>query len=267
MNRTSEFFLYLHEEKPNQNNIQQTRQAPKQKSRFAELSDSVNAKISESSNLCSRLYSLVNGDNVLGENDREISELILQLKSNIELINGKIGQVESMQRESPLAAAVAQNLRNSLMEISDEFNKVVKSRAEKAREQQKRRSKYGAYHPSVSSSYNAIYDANGDDEVEIPVNDLMLEERNLHDRLGMVQNVESSINSIVQMMANLSEIIASQDFTIARIDENTTLALENMKKGELEMLKYKEKVMNNKWFILKVFVIMFIFACIFILII
>ena len=160
MNRTSEFFKYLHEENPNREVQKVNRNQTKQKSKFTELSDSVNSKITEASFLCQKLYSLVNGDNILGENDREISDLIIQLKNNIELINNRINQIESMQRESPLARAVAQNLRNSLMEISDQFNKVVKSRAEKAREQQQRRSKYVAYSPAASQSFNAIYNSN-----------------------------------------------------------------------------------------------------------
>lgn len=261
MNRTSEFFKYIQEENPNL--IRQTMYQPRKRSKFSEIAEDTNIKIEESSQLCQQLYDLVNGDNVLGENDREIGNLITQLKNNIEIINVKIGQIEGMSRESPLASSVAQNLRNSLMEISDEFNKVVKRRAEKAKEQQTRRSKYGAYTPS-SHTYDTVY-AN-DDEVEIPINDMVMEE-NLNERYGLVRGVEASIASIAEMMSSLSVMIASQDLSVARIDENTTLALENMKKGELEMNKYWQRTKNDKWFILKVFAVLFAFACIFILIV
>lgn len=261
MNRTSEFFTYLSNAGPQ--NVSAPRNQ-KLKSKFFELADEISSQIAQTSSICNRLNTLVSGDNILGEDDKEISELMIMLKVDIENIEQQINTAERMQREAPQAGLVAQQLRKSLLEINTQFRSVVEKRAHITSQTAAKRSKYGGY-TYARQSFNTVY--NNDDEIEIPINQLQQEENNLIERLGLVRDVESSITSIAQMMARLSTVIADQDTTIMRIDESTLEALNNMKAGESELTKYRDKVMKNKWFILKIFVVLFIFALIFILIV
>ncbi|EAX88247.1 SNARE domain containing protein [Trichomonas vaginalis G3] len=261
MNRTSEFFTYLSQERPK--NAQNNRSL-RSKSKFFEFADSISTQITETSLICQRLDNLISGDNVLGENDREIVELMNKLQNDIQQINKKIDSMQSMQKEAPQAPIVAQQLRKSLYDINTQFQSIVDKRAQIMKENMSRRSRYGGYTHS-QQVYNTSY--NDDDEIEIPINQMQFEQQNLNERYGLVKDVESSITSIVEMMTRLSTMIADQDTSIIRIDENTMEALTNMKAGESELMKYKDKVMKNKWFILKIFIVLFIFALIFILIV
>ena len=94
-----------------------------------------------------------------------------------------------------------------------------------------------------------------------------VEMEQLNERLDTVQNLERQTTNIYKMFTDLFEMIAAKDYDIVRIDENLQDALDNLNEGQRQMEKYYEKVKNNKWFILKIFAVLFVFAMIFILII
>ena len=87
------------------------------------------------------------------------------------------------------------------------------------------------------------------------------------ERYDMVRNVEQSISEITDMLVRLSEIIASHDYSIDRIDDMANDTMNSLERGHTELEKYWNRVRSNKCLMLKIFLILIVFALIFILIV
>ncbi|OHT06634.1 SNARE domain containing protein [Tritrichomonas foetus] len=261
MNRTSEFFKYLKQERQSseQPKISQTRkQTP-----FSDGAQDVNRRLIHASETISTLRSLVKGGNILGQDDIQIQELIVNLNKELGIIDQRIKDVEKMKSQPQHAANVAQALRRNLAMVTEDFKSVIQERSEIIQKLTERRKNIGTA-SSSPAAFATLY-GNGD-EVEIPMQGQALIEQQ-RERYDMVRNVEQSITEILDMLVKLSEIIASHDYEIDRIDQFATETMDGIEKGHSELIKYFDKVKSNKCLMLKIFAILIFFAIIFILII
>lgn len=268
MNRTSEFFRYLNQERsvnahprPNQTR----RQTP-----FSELSQDINSRLLHSSETIDTLRSLIRGGNILGQDDLQIQELIVTLNKELAIIDQKIKEIERLKSQPQHAEKVAQGLRRNLASVTEDFKSVIQERGEmieKLAERRRRNIGATSYSPSYSnSSFSTVYGGN-DDEVEIPMatNQMLVEQQ--QERYDMVRNVEQSISEITDMLVRLTEIIASHDYSIDRIDDMANDTMNSLERGQAELEKYWGRVKSNKCLMLKIFLILIVFALIFILIV
>ena len=139
-----------------------------------------------------------------------------------------------MRSQPQHAEKVTQNLRRNLASVNEDFKNVIQERGEmieKLVERRKRNigaSSYGSY--ANSSSFSSVYGRN-DDEVEIPMasNQMLIEQQ--QERYDMVRNVEQSIFEIMDMLVRLSEIIASHDYSIDRIDDMANNIMNSLERG------------------------------------
>lgn len=65
------------------------------------------------------------------------------------------------------------------------------------------------------------------------------------------------------MSVQLGELIAGQQETVERIDENVSTALDNVQLGQAELLKYLQSVSSNRGLILKIFAVLVVIILIF----
>ncbi|EAY22994.1 hypothetical protein TVAG_182300 [Trichomonas vaginalis G3] len=232
---------------------------------FYNHSKEVNMRLEEAIKFVNELDGLVNTDNILNENDPKIQRLINTLGEEFKYIQTQIDALESTPSTNGQAKAVAVTLRRQLKNTMNIFKQSVNKTTERVKATAERRKQNG-YVRSASAQYTTSY--NVDDEIEIPINQMQqVEMEHLNERASLVRGVEQQTSAILQMFNDLSQIIADSNYNIVRIDENTMEALNNMKEGQSQMEKYAEKVKNNKWFILKIFAVLFVFALIFILIV
>jgi len=267
MDRTKEFFRYLADTNvpisSKSSRRPQSGNYNNDTSKFVIQSKEINLRLQNSMVLVQKLNDLVKGDNVLGENDANIQQLIIQLQGELSFVESQINELEKSPNSKQHTASMAQTLRKSLIEVTKDFKVAIQARGENVQKVNQRRKRIGYITPTpnvYSTSYN-------EQEVEIPMNnmDVAMEEQ-LNERYDMVRSVETSVTKISEMFAKLSEIIASHDYEIERIDQNTKAALESFKEGEKNIEEFYNKVKNNKWLILKIFAVLLVFALIFILI-
>lgn len=261
MNRTSEFFRYLKQELPNTQ--RPARPIVRKQSPFSEASHDVNQRLIHASESITTIQSLMKSGNILGQDDEQIRDLIVNLNHDLGIINEKIKAIEQMKSQPQHAFNVAQSLRRGLASLTEDFNKIVKERSEKIQKITKRRQNYGSS-SFGTTSFNTSY--GNSDEVEIPMQSTVMEEQQ-RERYDIVRNVEQSINEISQMYVRLSEILAAQDYDVFRIDANTEDALTSIKEGHNQLLKYYDRIKGNKCLMLKIFLVIIVFSLIFILII
>ena len=270
MDRTREFFEYLNSANvpisPQTNRRRPISQPKKNAAEFYSATKEINLRLQSAVTYVSQLDELVNGDNVLNEDDPKIQQLINQLQVELKYINNSINVIEQQTKGNEAVHSITESLRRSLAAVTKDFQTTVQSSAEKMKKIQERRRRVGYISPA-KTTYDTIYNQD-DDEVEVPRDQMaQVEMEQLNERLDTVQNLERQTTNIYKMFTDLFEMIAAKDYDIVRIDENLQDALDNLNEGQRQMEKYYEKVKNNKWFILKIFAVLFVFAMIFILII
>lgn len=270
MNRTSEFFKYLNQERNTPNYQLHPLQPQRQRNPFSDKIHDINHRLHFTAESIEELRVLVRGDNILGQNDTKIQNLIISLNRDIGTIDQMIQQIEQMKSQPQNSASVAQNLRRNLAALTQDFKTIIQERGELIEKQmERRRTTIGATSISPisnSTNFSDLVYAGDDDEVEIPMQNQMLFEQQ-QERYGMVRNVEQSISEITDMLIRLSEIIASHDYEIDRIDAAANETISSLEKGQTELLKYYEKVKSNKCLMLKIFAILIVFSLIFIIIV
>ena len=70
-----------------------------------------------------------------------------------------------------------------------------------------------------------------------------------------VQAIEKTMSEISAMMNRLSQMTYEQSFLIENISRNTDIALDHVEKGEKEVKKILENVKNNRWLLIRIFMI------------
>ena len=110
MNRTSEFFNYLSQQrrasppKPS---------APRKPTAFSDSARDVSRRLVHASETIATLRSLVHGGNILGQDEGQMQDLILNLNRDLAVIDQKIKDIEKMKSQPQHASNVAQSLRRN----------------------------------------------------------------------------------------------------------------------------------------------------------
>lgn len=79
-----------------------------------------------------------------------------------------------------------------------------------------------------------------------------------------MDNIETAIVEIGQVMRQLGNMVAEQHDTVMRIDSNIESAELSIESAHGEIMKYFQSVTNNRWLMVKVFGTLVIFFIIFI---
>ena len=81
------------------------------------------------------------------------------------------------------------------------------------------------------------------------------ESKYYQNRLKDVQAIEKTMGEISGMMNRLSQITYEHSFLIENIRQNTDIALDHVEKGEKEVKQILENVKNNRWLLIRIFMI------------
>ena len=155
----------------------------------------------------------------------KISDLSMKFKKLLELQATKIKQIE--ERKIILNPSSKRNMNNSFNEYATDF--------------------------SGNNNYN-------EDDVLLEVKDqqqtfAQKESQYYQNRLKEVQLIEKTMSEIQGMMNRLSQMTYEHSFMIENISRNTDIALDHVEKGEKEVKKILENVKNNRWLLIRIFMI------------
>ncbi|OHT01933.1 Integral membrane protein sed5 [Tritrichomonas foetus] len=260
MNRTSEFFSYLSRE----NHIIKNKvHVPVQKSQFSEVTNEIRQRLSHSRDSVRELHIRLRKGTIFGEDEQRINEIIISLNRDLAQIEAKISGLSSIKTKPQNYKNAIQTLQQSLSGITKDFQVLIQRRSQIMQKVAERRQLITA--PTRGSNF---FDTMYTDEVEYPINNLSNQQLEEHrERYDMVRNVEQSISEIVTMYQKLSEVVASQEFDIQRIDQNANETLDGLLKGTKQLEKFYEKTKHNRWLIMKIAAVLVFFALVFIIII
>ena len=190
----------------------------------------------------------------------DIENEISDIKSK-ELTNNKINRFYKLLLQNSLDI-----LSNKISNLSLKFKKLLELQAKKIKTIQERmhiltptskkniNNSFNEYTTNFSSNnYN-------EDDVLLEVKDQQqtFEQKNsqyYQNRLKDVQLIEKTMTEISDMMNRLSQMTYEHSFLIENISKNTDIALEHVEKGEKEVKKILESVKNNRWLLIRIFMI------------
>ena len=261
MNRTSEFFTFLRREELRGPPRSRNQQTTNNYSQFTETSKDIRQRLMHARDSVHELFVKIRKGNIFGEDEERINEIIISLNHDLGQVDTKISSLYNIKSKPQNYKDAIQTLQKNLSDITKDFQTLIKRRSEILTKVQERRQTITA--PSQQSNYFATA---YNDEAEYPMysNTQVQETR---ERYDFVRNVEQSISEIASMFQKLSEIVASQEYDIQRIDENANEASNNLMSGAKQIERFYEKTKQNRWLIMKIAAILIVFALIFILII
>ncbi|XP_009770611.1 syntaxin-31 [Nicotiana sylvestris] len=83
-------------------------------------------------------------------------------------------------------------------------------------------------------------------------------------RASALQNVESTISELSGIFTHLATMVAQQGELAIRIDDNMDESLTNVEGAQGALLKYLNRISSNRWLMVKIFLVLILFLCVFI---
>lgn len=261
MDRTTEFFGYLKQEVPCVTGQKSNRA---QMDQITKEAQGIRENMQHAESTLSELKGLVFGSNVISEYDQNIQDMITALKQEFFSINTRIDGLEGMRNKPRHLENVMKSLRRELKELTVVFNEINEQRIDKIRRTTERRRQFGVrqtkpqYFQTTYNTDEVEFDAGQQDQMLI---------QNDRERYEQVRGVESMVHDISKLFANLAEVISQADEAILRIDENTLEAEQQITEGIQSVKNYWNLVKGNRGLMIKIFVVVIIFALVFVLIV
>lgn len=171
--------------------------------------------------------------------------------------------------QSKMVKNTSDALNIKLENLSISYQKFLKTQGELIRTIEKRKSNLLGNDKKIKhvNLYNKLSTEDVDDNpneglketIQINRNDLYSE------RNSAVQGIEKAMTELSSMFNRISQMIYRQGEMIERIDNETTISLDNINKTQDEVFKLKDDVKSNRALILKVFGIIIAFLVLYII--
>ena len=230
------------------------------------------------------------------ETSHQLSQLILVVKQDIRNLTAQVEELKKLQSVNPSfgsnyrskshnmeshASTVILNLQQSLASMSSDFKATLEIRSQNQQKQAARRQQFSStesasFFANGSSNSSAIIDLNGHDSysinshpapTQIQHNQLLVYEDNtpqyLEERANAMQSVESTIVELGTIFNQLATMVQQQEEMIGRIDANVSDAALNVESAHEQLIQYFRSISSNRWLMLKVFGVLFVFFLLF----
>jgi syntaxin 5 len=228
---------------------------------FSRRAQGIRERIQYSAGTLHNLQSLTESENVLGQDDAEIRNLLVSLHADFASIMDEIKRLDATG--SSFQSNIAKSLRRDLTSIMDQFNATWNEWHKKVQKLEERRAKRTGPTSHRLPRYATTYN---DSETEIVPQFDIVQIEDQRSRHESVLAVERSASEIARLFRELSEIIARDDYTIMRIDAATEEAASNIVKGRFALVEYYGRIKGNTCLMLKIFLVLIVFALVFLLI-
>ena len=198
----------------------------------------------------------------------DIKKSLMELESEISLIKSKELSNNKINKFSKLLLQNSIDILNSkISDLTLKFQKLLELQASKIKRIEERKiiltpSSKRNMNNSINEYATDLTDDNNYNE-----NDILLEVKEqkqtmeqkeskyYQNRLKDVQAIEKTMGEISGMMNRLSQITYEHSFLIENIRQNTDIALDHVEKGEKEVKQILENVKNNRWLLIRIFII------------
>jgi len=290
MDRTVEFNTVAETIRSKQINTKTVKKtSTQQKSQFALASSKIGKEIYDTSEKLSKLTKLARTKSLFDDPAVEIEELTFIIKQNIQNINKEI----AVLRESSRAAHVNKHnsahsdtivtyLNTKLASTTKDFKDILQVRTENLKTQQERRQRFTGssvgtlstptrtpsesvlYKPQLDSLSESPARTGGEVAIAMPQMMMVQQEDYTSSRATAVENIERTIVELGGIFQQLATLVAEQGDMIQRIDENIDNSANYVERGHGQLLKVLYNVSSSRMLIVKLFLVLIVFAVIFI---
>ncbi|CAG2161030.1 unnamed protein product [Oppiella nova] len=206
---------------------------------------------------------------------QQLQQLHQQNSANIE--NHSKNVVLTLQHHANIenhSKNVVLTLQHQLASISNNFKNTLQLRTQNMAQQKLRREQFTTSAVMPSHANSTVIDLSDDlvgnredDERRQQKQLLIYEDQSndyLEERASTMQSIESTIVELGTIFTQLATMVQQQEEMITRIDANVNDVSLNVEAAHQSLLQYFSSVTNNRWLILKVFAILFVFFLLFV---
>jgi len=290
MDRTVEFNTAAETIRSKQNNAKPVKRTLiQQKSQFTQAASKIGKEIYDTSEKLAKLTKLAKTRSLFDDPAVEIEELTFIIKQNIQNLNKEIAALREYSKagtvnkqNSAHSDTIVTYLNTKLASTTKDFKDILQVRTENLKTQQERRQRFtgssinGLSTPTRTQSESVLYKPHFDalpespartgGEVVIGMPQMMMvqQEDYTSSRATAVENIERTIVELGGIFQQLAALVAEQGDMIQRIDENIDNSSEYIEGGHRNLLKYLYNVSSSRMLIVKLFLVLIVFAVIFI---
>ncbi|KAG9265847.1 syntaxin 5A, like [Astyanax mexicanus] len=289
--RTSEFQSVCKSLQGRQNGahtIRPVNSAVRQRSDFTLVAKQIGRDLSNTFAKLEKLTILAKRKSLFDDKAAEIDELTYIVKQDINNLNKQIAQLQELVRSKNSqnsrhlqthSNTIVVSLQSKLASMSSDFKSVLEVRTENLKQQKSRQEQFSQSSASTSSfqdsSFNnsvLMQDSSGKADISINMDLHSSQQMQLinkkdsfiQDRANTMQNIETTIVELGSIFQQLAHMVKEQEETVHRIDANVEDTQLNVDLAHSEILKYFQSVSNNRWLLIKIFLILIIFFFIFV---
>jgi len=286
MDRTQEFNTVAESVRSKQTAKPVKRSIIHQKSQFALAAAKIGKEISDTSEKLNKLAKLAKRDGVFDDPTVEVEELTYIIKQNIQNLNK---EVASLREFSTTGVANKQNnahsntvvtyLNTKLANATKDFKEVLQTRTESIKKKNMTMEKFtgksalstptrapsGVNNSILYNMPESPARTGGEVAIFMPQMTAMVQQEDYTtSRASAVENIERTIVELGGIFQQLATLVAAQGEMIQRIDDNIDNSSVYVEKGGESLVKYLYNVSSNRMLIVKLFLVLIVFAVIFI---
>ncbi|XP_065143120.1 syntaxin 5A, like [Paramisgurnus dabryanus] len=289
--RTSEFQSVCKSLQGRQNGAQLARpinNAVRQRSEFTLVAKRIGRDLSNTFAKLEKLTMLAKRKSLFDDKATEIDELTYIVKQDINSLNKQIAGLQDIVRSrsgqngrhlQTHSNTIVVSLQSKLASMSSDFKSVLEVRTENLKQQRTRQEHFSQASASASSFHannfnNSVLmqddskksdisidmDLHGSQEMQL----INKRDEYIQNRADTMQNIESTIVELGSIFQQLAHMVKEQEETVQRIDANVEDTQLNVDLAHGEILKYFQSVSNNRWLLIKIFLILIIFFIVFV---
>ncbi|XP_059382426.1 syntaxin-5-like [Carassius carassius] len=289
--RTSEFQSACKSLQGRQNGAQPVRalnSAVTQRSEFTLLAKRIGRDLSNTFAKLEKLTILTKRKSLFDDKAAEIDELTYIVKQDINSLNKQIAGLQELIQSrggqngrhlQTHSNTIVVSLQSKLASMSSDFKSVLEVRTENLKQQRSRQEQFSQTPASPSSFHansfnNSVLMQDDSKKMDISIDmDLsssqqmqLISEREsyIQSRADTMQNIESTIVELGSIFQQLAHMVKEQEETVQRIDANVEDTQLNVDLAHTEILKYFQSVSNNRWLLIKMFLILILFFIVFV---
>ncbi len=109
-----------------------------------------------------------------------------------------------------------------------------------------------------SSNGDVVIDVPSSSQLQIYANDNIVASRE-----EAVLNIERMMGELQGIFQQLASLVSQQGELIERIDNDVSLSLTNVNGAREQIAKYLKSISSNRWLMIKIFAILFVFIIVF----
>jgi len=290
LDRTVEFNNATESIRIKQNVTKPVKRTPiQQKSQFTMAASKIGKELYDTSDKLAKLTKLAKKTSfIFDDSPAEIEELTFIIKQNIHTMNKEISLLKELAKSSSSTQnqshsdTVITLLNTKLATTTKDFKEILQHRTETIKTQQDKKVLFTGTSTSLSTpnrvaTGSVLYKSNldslpdspsrsgGEVAIVIPQSMMLMHQDDYtSQRAVAVENIERTIVELGGIFQQLASLVAEQGDTLQRIDQNISDSEIHVEKGRDALIKVLYNVSSSRMLIVKLFLVLIVFAVIFI---